>query len=330
MWKKIDTIGQVPTPRRRSTMCQYNNHIYVFGGYHETSCGELFEFNLLTKTWKKIITKDGPKQRAGHVASIIGDYMYIQGGNERSFGPPFDDVWKYNMLTNQWTEIPVKNKLKRQFHISGAYQNYFFIQGGCDDLNFYNEIHVLKDSEFFTVPVQGDFYPKKLVSHSSIVRFHSLFICGGIEDPRATRCENNLYEFNFLFYKWREIQTFSKFSPRCNATMSIIQNKIILFGGYSHNYDQLQNDFYLFDFERNHWSELNFDEKPTKRTKHCMVNTEDSLVIFSGFGQDGNYFGDLNDMYSLDLGLIDLKKNIFKSIEKCIYNDILFEYLNSE
>lgn len=326
MWKKVVSNGDIPTPRRRSTMVEYKDSIYIFGGYNDESCDKLFKFNPISSSWKEIKTKQRPPKRAGHVASIIKDNMIIQGGNAKNYGPPHDDVWVYNFPSNNWTKIPVKTQLKRQFHVSVVYQNHFLIQGGCDELSFYNDIYVLKDSEFYRLNVQGNVYPKKLVSHSAIVIYHSLYICGGVDDPQATRCENDLYEFNFLTNKWREIETFKKFSPRCNASVTLYQNKIILFGGYDHSHDELKDDFYIFDFEKKNWNQVDFEERPTKRTKHCMVRNEDSIFIYSGFGKNGRICEDLSDFYSYDLGLIDLKKNMKKGLSKSIYSDILFVY----
>lgn len=61
--KLEDFTGKPPSPRKDHSMVLINDCLYIFGGCYEdrttSLCfGDLYEFNLFTKEWKAISTKD--------------------------------------------------------------------------------------------------------------------------------------------------------------------------------------------------------------------------------------------------------------------------------
>lgn len=54
-------------------------------------------------------SRAGPNRRSGHRVFATDDYLYVVGGFNSvgaSVGSStFKDIWKLNLLTNQWTEV---------------------------------------------------------------------------------------------------------------------------------------------------------------------------------------------------------------------------------
>ena len=69
---------------------------------------EVHILNLTTLMWRTPPAYPGnvhPGPRDSHAAAIIGDRMVIHGGDNGTY---LCDMWSYNLLTNQWTELKVR------------------------------------------------------------------------------------------------------------------------------------------------------------------------------------------------------------------------------
>lgn len=69
-------------------MVLYQGKLYVYGGSQGRHIfyGDLFEYTIETKTWKKVETTGAfPKRRTCHTANVIGDRMYVFGGITSDF-----------------------------------------------------------------------------------------------------------------------------------------------------------------------------------------------------------------------------------------------------
>ncbi|CAN0144929.1 unnamed protein product, partial [Hapterophycus canaliculatus] len=79
-------IGDVPTPRYFHSCAVNNGSMYVFGGYDGSHrLGDLFEHNLGTGTWTKLVRfhdphGDAPTARSSLVAHVHENSPFIFGG----------------------------------------------------------------------------------------------------------------------------------------------------------------------------------------------------------------------------------------------------------
>lgn len=78
---------------------------------------DLWEFDFNTKVWAKVtyMGTTVPPRRAAHAAALIGDAVWIYGGtgpNPESSELPnigYEDLWKFNLTTSEWTEVAATN-----------------------------------------------------------------------------------------------------------------------------------------------------------------------------------------------------------------------------
>lgn len=93
-WMKVQTFGDVPSPREK---CSLNNvldeFLVLFGGYScsydfeaEYDYNDLFSLNLSTMNWKKLEIKGNliPDSRYGHSTIIYKKKLYLFGGIHRT------------------------------------------------------------------------------------------------------------------------------------------------------------------------------------------------------------------------------------------------------
>src|SRR5690349_16277904 len=77
---------------------------------------DVLRYNLKKNTWTEVMSQNSPLPRSSHQAAIVtmqgADYMYIFGGEfADSLGDNFrhfNDLWRLNLLTNQWEQIQWK------------------------------------------------------------------------------------------------------------------------------------------------------------------------------------------------------------------------------
>lgn len=111
----METCTNLPRPRTNHTAVYYKNGMYVFGGSDEANnkLNDLWRYDLQKHRWEILnhISHDcdegQPSKRSGHVASVIGDKMYIFGGLE-GITHETNDFYYYEFETDKWTIIQLK------------------------------------------------------------------------------------------------------------------------------------------------------------------------------------------------------------------------------
>lgn len=126
--------------------CSYfkeNNSLYVFGGYNKGQySNDTYRYNIDQGTWCKLDNKNdsislAPEERIKHTANIVGNYLYIYGGQNID-GHYLSDMWKLDLITSQWEQINYNNispddiPVGRSGHSSiyNTKENSFYIFGG--------------------------------------------------------------------------------------------------------------------------------------------------------------------------------------------------------
>jgi dynein heavy chain len=131
------TIG-APSPRANTGAIILNDKVYLFGGhgglnYSRIALKDLYCFDLKEEVWEEIHPANaGPDGRGGHSVFAAGEKIYIYGGwnNEMMF----NNIWFYDLSTNEWTDPDIYNGTPRWNHSSvlvPAIPTWkFFIFGG--------------------------------------------------------------------------------------------------------------------------------------------------------------------------------------------------------
>jgi len=121
-----------------------DRYIYIFGGrgdayapYHsnrEVYDSVLKVFDTETQSWSEPADPqcETPMGRRSHTAFVHNDCFYIFGGFNNEIETHFNDIWKYDPATHQWSEVKTLGipPTARRRHCSCMYGQKVFIFGG--------------------------------------------------------------------------------------------------------------------------------------------------------------------------------------------------------
>ena len=130
--------GDVPARRVEHTSVVYNGDIYMFGGASDAEYqndlqvlvgGGSFFTGSSDPQWTTVATTNAPTPRYGHSASVVGDKMYVFGG-ERS-GTVFKDLFAYDFATATWEYVQASNSPSPRYdHAAAVSGSTLIVSGG--------------------------------------------------------------------------------------------------------------------------------------------------------------------------------------------------------
>jgi len=92
-WRRPETFGNIPQPKKRHTTVLVRNCLYVWGGWCMAVMDHIHDLDILSLDnyeWRQA-EQFGPVPcaRAGHVSKLRGDLFFVWGG----FGPKNQQEW---------------------------------------------------------------------------------------------------------------------------------------------------------------------------------------------------------------------------------------------
>ncbi|KAM9999054.1 hypothetical protein ACTFIZ_002622 [Dictyostelium cf. discoideum] len=278
-WITIVISGTENAPKEVSlhsaALNPINNTMIVFGGKdsdHKPN-NNLTIYDLIQDSWlaknknvnhtKLNLAGSIPSERYGHVALTTPDNkMFIFGGRNQS--TVFNDIYKYNMVTDNWELINVTVNLpKGRWGHSGvlySIYNCFYFYGGSNTLSrdgpFLNDIikFDFERNEWSTIEEKQLFSPKYgLFLHSSIMTLtNQMIVFGG--------------KYN------KNITTLSSSSSSSSS--------------------QVSDAIYIFDAENEKWVNATLNSTsstPDSRYGHTAVLTPlGTMLVFAGNDSTSN------------------------------------------
>ncbi|KAH0484665.1 MAG: uncharacterized protein KVP18_003806 [Porospora cf. gigantea A] len=87
-WTEVKTTGKPPQARSGHRMTHWRNHLFLFGGFHDTAretryFNDCYMLNLTTLKWQQLTFpphSSGPTPRSGSVVVAVDDGVFIHGG----------------------------------------------------------------------------------------------------------------------------------------------------------------------------------------------------------------------------------------------------------
>ena len=130
IWTTIDS-SIVNTGRSEYSAIWTGTDMIIWGGQNSFP-GQ--KFNLATKTWSNISTTNSPTNKRGHSAIWTGSEMLIWGGIIGNFNLNSDStIYKYNPITNSWTQVVGINSPKGLYLHSAVWTGTEMIVFGGQD-----------------------------------------------------------------------------------------------------------------------------------------------------------------------------------------------------
>lgn len=323
------TINDFPHKGFSSHSCiVYQDDLYLFSGQTSNkmilSC--VFKYNFQNQTWENMFKdiKGGiPPPIRCHTCSIYENFVYLFGGENRR--GPLKEMYSFDLEDLRWKHFNVEEKPPIRYgHVSTTYKDKIFIFGG-----FHKEDLQLNDSWFFDVKKNTweelitDIAPCPR-RYSSIAKYQdSLFLFGGHDNVNRL---NDLWEFDCITLRWKEIKNFGKIPTlRSACSVVIYGDSLFMFGGMD---GEKKNDLFELDLVNYHWKEIEIYKKetiPEARYWHIASLYKGEMYIHGGWvDKDQNECYD--DFYKIPLTKKSLnqKKSFYKALLSRSYIDCLF------
>ncbi|KAN0028825.1 hypothetical protein ACTFIV_010687 [Dictyostelium citrinum] len=246
-----------------------NNTMIVFGGKdsNHVPTNNLTIYDLLQDSWlpknkdvnhtKLNLSGSVPSERYGHVALTTPDNkMFIFGGRNQS--TVFNDIYKYNMITDNWELINVKGNLpKGRWGHSGvlySISNCFYFYGGSNTVS--------RDGPFLNDLIKFDFERNEWIQ-------------------MTTTEETELFA--------------PKVGLFLHSSILTLTNQMIVFGGKYKNGNQsssVSDSIYIYDTENEKWVNATLNSTsstPDSRYGHTAVLTPlGTMLVFAGNDSTSN------------------------------------------
>uniref|UniRef100_T1KHL0 Kelch domain-containing protein 3 n=2 Tax=Tetranychus urticae TaxID=32264 RepID=T1KHL0_TETUR len=276
-----------------------NGHIYSFGGLAGTDDYSyerpivVYTLDMHTLRWEEIQYSDGgdpanvPCIRYGHSVVAQDDIIYLWGGCRDYV--PCNKIFMFDTNRRSWLANEVTGTIPgaRMDHTACTSGGFMYVFGGFEE-----ERHQFANTvfrfEFKTCTWQhlNQLNSYLLAKHfmTCVTIDNKIFLFGG----RSLRCpfyDNDIMELD------TEKMTLSKLAiagykpyARSNHSAVVINNKMMIFGGYNDITYEHYDDFNVFDPKTYSWTSVNTigQEPPRARQGNCCVAVNSFLYLFGG------------------------------------------------
>lgn len=144
-WEKVITQGMTPTPRAGMSGVADDSKAYYFGGVDKsgTFSDDLYMLDTRTNMWYKPSTAGSlPAVRADHTANLVGEKMYVFGG--QSDAGEHADLWALDLNALTWVKPAVQGEkpAARSGHTASLVGAKIFVIGGIAGDTTRNDVEV--------------------------------------------------------------------------------------------------------------------------------------------------------------------------------------------
>jgi N-acetylneuraminic acid mutarotase len=108
-WRVLKVTGDDPGPLDEHTAVVYKSNMIVFGGFASSGrTNNVWIFSTDEKKWTLREQGDDPRRfpcpRTGHTSCVIGDTMWVFGGQDDETNK-LNDIWAYTITSDVWERI---------------------------------------------------------------------------------------------------------------------------------------------------------------------------------------------------------------------------------
>jgi N-acetylneuraminic acid mutarotase len=286
--------ASAPSVRADAAVASVEGKVYVFGGLRDSSLvpktRAIDVYNPATNKWKSGVGET--PVAFSHVATAVdGNDVYFAGGilgNGKKRIESTDDVWKYSVSDNTWTELPELPGSRAAGSMVLLDGELHFLGGSGSDpqralsSHFVLDLNNLADGWSTAASMPGG--RKRF---GAAVADGKIFVMGGHtgEDDRKLRSE--VWAWDPLTDDWSAKASFPK--ARSHMPQSVLADPwggILVVGGKT-NSASASKDVLRYDPQHNKW--LTLRSLPSGRNSALAALTGDTLVFTTGSAGGNNF-----------------------------------------
>jgi len=298
-----------------------SDRTFIFGGRHASEyMNDMWSYSFKTEGWQKIValSADVPTERWDFACSFVEDSLVVFGGVSKSI--LFNDLWTFDVNTNQWHEII----FPRQSFIPTPRTGIAFTTVGkslytfsgyndkCDN-NLYQLDMTTTEWSIVDVAPQPDgkiIKPPERYNYCISQWNNAILLYGGTRCNDAT--VSTLWMFNLTTSMWNKLDITNgkdvagRLYPRCE----VVNNLFIMSGGI---YDTPLNDMYQLSLVNQPYTwKLMYSNIPSHSAKvgAQFAKFDTHLVWFAGYSK-GSF---TNELYTVDFGTNQVSTNVHADV----------------
>eukprot|EP01132_Coremiostelium_polycephalum_P009359 gene9359-11493_t len=249
-FQKPSVKGLVPKFSRHTARI-IGSKIYMFGGYNGN--GTYFGlsiYDIESREWTNVAFDDLkgsseiPQPRTNHASAVIGDQLYIFGGNRIEPNGDYNvmnDFFCLDTKTLCWRRIEATGAIPcgRGGHSMEVIKGQIYLFGGgiwnpqSDWVSKFNDIHIFDpETNHWTKPtIHGQIPPTSTFTVSFIYGKYLMLFGGGC--PQTNNVTNQIYALETESMTWTQLSCSQDPKPRDMATASVIDDQVYIFGGFA-------------------------------------------------------------------------------------------------
>jgi len=281
--------------------------------------------------WTQLVVPGSdPGSREGATSAVIGDSLYVLGGDQKSGGFLYYSTDKFVPEDNTWVHLGPQGRLPQNFVYSDmdSVGGMLFLFGGQNQVNndtgFFNDILVLHPSDptssWVSITHNGT-VPQRAAHTATHVSGKILVFGGWNWTSTTTQYFNDLWSFDTtqLYYGgWGVIPYWTQVTP--SGTLPGVRDAhsavsygggLWIFGGFTHNPAKgpwvsctqpgddciYYNDVWKYDGKVNTWSKITpSGQAPSGRWGHSADVIGNRMLVFGG----NTATSSSNELWSLD------------------------------
>lgn len=236
-------------------------------------------------SWTELKPANAPLARSSHGVSIVGDTLYMFGGEHNARVPVNDTLYALDLSRKDsaWQEIKTSGNppLPRFGHAQAVIGSCIYIFGGrmgtAIDEKLLNDFYMFdtKTCKWTEVEFKGS-APSPRSFHQMVADDGCLYVFGGC--PAEGRLAD-LYRFELSSATWSQLET-SSMDGRGGASVAMMQDKsaLCVLGGFA---GREMKDIHMFDLQTLKWSVSSKELKKACSVAVC-VTAGNRVVLFGG------------------------------------------------
>jgi hypothetical protein len=263
-----------------------------------------------------VVPGDDPGSRIGATSAVIGNSLYVLGGDQKSGGFQYYSTDKFVPETNTWVHLGPQGRLPTNFIYSDmdAVGGMLFLFGGSNTVNnetgFFNDILVLhpSDSSSSWTPITHNGSVPQRAAHTATQVAGRVMVFGGWNYTNVSaQYFNDLWSFDTtqmylggwgVIPYWLPVApTNSPPPPRNGHSAVAASGGLWVFGGFSHNTAKgpwvtctapddncvYYNDLWNYNPNLNTWTQISpGGPTPSGRWGHSADVLGNRMLVFGG------------------------------------------------
>ena len=277
-WRKLTVTGSTPNLDQQGFYDPVN-HNYLL--HFEGNDGKVYKYTIATSTWSVLSPTGGPppnRRHSSHCYDPVNHAWWMFGGQDITTGLGRNDLWKYDIAANTWTQFTPTNPPPTRDRFGGIYDptnqdfivfgGYNAVSGPLNDLWKYS----IPNNTWTQLSPSGGpptarfRFQVALDSHN-----RSLYVFGGY-DNNAYR--NDLWKYDIAANTWTQLSpTGGPPSARANhhTCYDPWSRNIIIHGGV--DAAGVKSDLWKYNVASNTWTDTAASSPPASSHKHPGLDT---------------------------------------------------------